>query len=487
MEETMTKIACFILTLSFAAFASCASSENPVDTTGDPDVTPDNPIETPEADIPDVPVDEIVGDETPSGCSGSDTLHLAFKDTQGDPVEGIPVALRCAGAISEAVSDASGTASFSNLDLAAVPVDFTYVHEGKARTILGLGGSRTVPDPFPITVGEVPTEDNRRMSGNVTHAQSGSYVLITSGADATVAMQDVYEMRSPMGTGLPMSVLEFTSTGSVATPIGYSLIEYDYSSTDTTGPDATAASTTFQTASVQLNYDIRPGSPLEQRAAAADTGTSTNRTYTGLRLWAADASDHAWIVGLTTSWTMGSNTDTLVFTWAPSGMAGAAEYYPGALIYDPNYMYYASLQLPDDPSTWSSSYTIHDLPRIPEATPSTPVPFDQVFNVEHPDWARTVSYHIRLSGSAGVVGDVDFMWTVLIHPEIMYFSFSDLPLPSSVQPSDIVPSLNPYLGVSAVAYDADPYENYVLWTDDQWASNHYQSAGIDSRYHIQPP
>lgn len=480
----------FILSVivTFAAFTACAKGSKPTEDTGtDPDIIDNTPADT-DVDTTDTVGDDVAVDDTgPDTCSGPDTLTIEFTDRSDNPVSGIPVALRCAGDFFEATSDASGRVSFSNLDLENIPVDLTYIHDNMARTVLGLGGSRTVPDPFPITVGEEEEEEEVRiMRGNVVHNQADSYVIVTTDIDVDIIILDNYELRSPVGTGLPMSVLEYTSTGATANFIGYSLFTYDTPPEGTNGPEASAAACTFQNVSVLLNFELRGDSPMRNRLLASDDPPYPNRAYAGIRMWAADADENAWLAGLTTNWNKGDSSDTLEFGWALAGLESAADAYPSAFIADPNFMYYVGLQLPDDPSTWSS-FTVHDTPWIPGLSPSTPIPFDHIITVDHPDWAKTISYHIRLSSGSGVLGNTEFIWSVLTHPETASFSFAKLPWPSSISYSDIIPPLTLFVGVSGVAYDADPYENYILWTDDEWGTEHYQSAGVDSRFLIDRP
>jgi len=455
----------------------------------DPDVPPDDvqPDDAQDVEADDVTVDDVPVDDGPlPSCNGSGTLTLAFSDLSGAPVQGIPVALRCGDRVLEATSDAGGLATFSGLDL-SVAVDTTYVYNNLARSMLGLGGSRTVPSPFPITVGEEPPVDVRVVDGSVTHAQPDSWVIVTSGYDADVTNQDTYEFRSPIGTAIPMSVLEYTSTGSTATPIGYSLTTYDTPAEGDPGPAASAAAATFESKSVMLHFDIRSDSPLRNRLIATDEGSYPNRTLAGIRYWAADASENMWIVGLTTFWNKGDADDTLTFHWIQSAIDGAADTYPSLLVIDPNYMYYVSMPLPEDPDAWPASFTVNDTPQIAGINPTTPVPFDHTFPVDHPAWASMVSLHIRLSSSSGVLGNEPFLWSVLTHPETTSFSFSSLPWPSTVPMGDVIPNLTLFAGVVGVAYDADPYGNYILWTDDAWAEDHYTSSAIDSRFRIEAP
>ena len=41
--------------------------------------------------------------------------------------------------------------------------------------------------------------------------------------------------------------------------------------------------------------------------------------------------------------------------------------------------------------------------------------------------------------------------------------------------------------MSSRAYDADPYADYILYTDDTWADGHYVGSMGDSRYRIEVP
>ncbi len=462
-------------------------STQPDDGAFDPDLTEDVQPDQPDAEIPDIPVEDVTADDTtPVSCTGTETLALQFSDLDGNPVAAIPVALRCGTDFFETVSDGSGLATFSNLDLSNA-VDVTYIHDGTARSIVGLAGTRTVPNPLPLTVGEEAAETVRIMRGSVVHGTADSYMILTSDIDAEVTTLDSYELRSTIGTGLPMSVLEYTSASDTATPVGYTLTTYDTPAEGSPGPEASAAAATFETRTVLLDYELRADSPLRNRLIASDSGTYPTRSYAGIRIWAADENDKAWFAGFTTNWNRGDAQDTLEVAWVQSALDVAATPYPSALIMDPNFMYYVSLSLPDDPGTWPASFTVHDTPQMQGVSPTTPIPFNHVITVDHPDWARTVGYHIRLSSSNGVLGDVEFLWTVVTHPETASFSFAELPWPTDVPYSDVIPNLTLFVGTTGAAYDADPYENYILWTDDEWYAQHFQSFGVDSRFLIEGP
>ena len=106
-----------------------------------------------------------------------------------------------------------------------------------------------------------------------------------------------------------------------------------------------------------------------------------------------------------------------------------------------------------------------------------------------PDWATFfVSYHIRLPESGGALFQDHYQWTVIVHPETRSFRFPDLPWPESMDYSDVLMSAGTLrFGYSARAYDADPFADYVLWTDDAWAETHHLASMGDSRYIIQRP
>jgi hypothetical protein len=453
----------------------------------DPDLTEDVQPDQQDVDAQDIPAEDVVTDDTtPVSCAGSETLTLQFSDYEGNPVSGIPVALKCGTDVFDTTSDAGGLASFGSLDLSNT-MDVTYIYDRMARSILGLAGTRTVPDPLPLTVGEPPEETVMIMRGGVTHNQTDSIVIVTSDVDADITRVDRYELRSTLGTGHPMSVLEYTTTGTTATPVGYSLMTYDFTAEGSPGPDVSAAAATFETKTVMLDFDLRSDSPLRNRLLASDEEVYPNRLIAGIRIWSADAEDRAWLAGLTTNWNKGDTQDTLEVAWMQSALDAADSVYPSALILDPNYMYYISLSLPDDPGSWPSSFTVHDTPQIPGLSPTTPIPFDHAITVDHPGWARTIGFHIRLSSGSGVLGNADFVWSVVTHPETGSFSFASLPWPSGVPYSDVIPNLTLFVGVTGVAYDADPYDGYILWTDEEWYSQHFQSYGVDSRFLIEGP
>ena len=492
----MKKAALALFVGLFAVVSACADAGDEVDTGTDFDVVQEDMAMDPDADgpvgdIPDVTPDgtdvEPEGELPPVHCSGSDTLRIEFKDFDENTVEGIPVALKCGDDQFEATSDSSGLVSFDNLDLAAIPVDFTYIHDNRARSFVGLGGARTVPDPLPIIVGEEEDPPTTQMRGDTVHNEEGSWVVITTDFAYRLTTEDRYEVRTGIGTDLPMSILEYTTTGPVATPIGYAFTRYDTPETGVDGPEANAPAYTFTNTSLRLDYDLRTGSPLSERLLSSDEDTYPNRLYTGVRIWGGDDQDNIWICGLTTQWATTETADTLHVAYAPAGLSEATDVYASVLLLDPSYMYYVNVQLPDDPSTWPEAIDVHDTPEIPGASTPVAIGFDEPITVDYPEWASTISYHIRSSSSAGVMGDPLYMWTVRTHPETGSFKFSDLPWPSTVEYSSVLMPVTTFIGIVGIAYDADPYEGYVLWTDDEWGTDHYLSVGVDSRFLFERP
>lgn len=440
--------------------------------------------------------EDAAGEEAaPGRCAGGDTLTLKFSDYDGNPLQGVEVALRCGTDTFEATSDAAGQATFADVDTSPGTIDFTSVYEGYAVTMLGIGGTRTIPSPFSFTRGASTTATTRTMRGDVAHAASGSWVFMIP--DGRLTKGDRYEVTAPVGAGLPMSVLEYTTTGAVATPVGYTLAPYDTPALGTDGPDATAsAGAVFQTESVTVDYTLAAASPLKQRELAADEATQSTRFYTGLRLfgWDAGDEDNGWICGFTTAWTKGDTSDTIAFAWVPAALA-AADLVRGSLtVIDPDFLYGAFYYLKGDPSTWGS-IAVHDLPQVPGVAPAITVPFDREFVVNHPAWPglhTIVSYYVRLS-SGSPIFSAPTLWIVVTSPETTSFSFPTLPWPSDVELREVIPSAGTlFLGVQATSFDADPYEGYVNWNDETWGwsdagPNHFNDVTIDTRYQLGRP
>ncbi len=116
-------------------------------------------------------------------------------------------------------------------------------------------------------------------------------------------------------------------------------------------------------------------------------------------------------------------------------------------------------------------------------------PFDRLIEVSWPDWTDAFqSYHIRLPESGGALFQDHYAWVVIVHPETVSFSFPDLPWPEAMGYDEaLFPGITHRWGMSSRAYDADPYADYVLYTDDTWAESHYVASMGDSRYRIEVP
>lgn len=487
-RESLTTILACILAL---ATSGCAEGDDPTPTDTATDTVVDTGSDTPTDTATDSPADTVT--DMPTTCEGTETLTLELLDADDAPVADIPVALKCLDRVDQATSDADGLVTFENLDLASIPVDITWVHQGLARSYVGLGGDRTVPDPFTFHVEVAETEETDiSMVGDIVHTVEDSWVLITTvGTGYELTQLDRYEVGTPPGgTDLPMFVIEYTSTGRVATPVAYQVITYDSPATD--GGEGPAADLTGgsvpPTRDFTVTFDIDTESEMFNAwfPQELDTGGS-NRLIEGARMVGTDADERFMFFGFTTNWSGGFSTPTITVTWIPEGLDLVTEYSPDFWITDRERNMFAVFPMQGEPDTWTT-FTVNDLPDMSTFDEGTPIPFDFEIPVHFPDWTDAfMSYHIRFNDSYGALSQTRYQWVATVHPETTSFSFADLPWPTGASMDTVLPDVTLRFGVIARCYDADPYTDYVLWTDDTWAETHYAATLANSRYVMSNP
>lgn len=406
-------------------------------------------------------------------CVGSDTLNLQFKDWRGNLVEGVVVALRCLDDQFETVSDEDGIASFENVDITSQTVDFTYVYSGEPEffdavgSFLGVGGSRPIPDPLSLTLIQ-NDDDYSWMEGPVSHSLLGSWILTnTYPSDGfNMTQGSSYGQLSMVGENLKMAVFECESSGESLEPFGYSLIDYDFLMGAVEGPEANAEPAAFESATIQLQFDISEDSPLHDRSTDIE-----HFGYGSVFVHALDSAGRFHLAGITTSWEKGDTMDTLEVAWVPDEIEAAEAIDVYARISDPAYQ--ASIHLPDDPELWLS-HTFYDLPEIP-GFDAEPISFSGEIEINHPEWASMVSFFL-----AFFLETFDKGWEISVHPETVSFSLSSLPWPSSIDRSDFFhleeDNCWEYGWITATASDDDPFNNYIYWTDPAWRDEHWTSV-----------
>jgi len=462
------------------------------DTLPDPDAA-EEPADVPQEDGIEDPAEE----EAPETCSGSDTLTLEFVDGDENPVEGVAVALRCLSEVSEATSGSDGRVSFDNLDLAATPVDFTYVYWEKAFSVVGMGGDTPIPNPLQISLDLVTEDLTVNMQGDAVHSTPGSMIMLVSYTSwFNVITGDRYTIRSGLGTDLGLTAYEFVYEGDDVNLLAYSYQTYDLPSAGMEGPVvAPSASADIRTRTVQLDFDLAPGSPLQDKVIsriepiALATSGAVPAGY--------DSFDNMMSAGLTTSWVEGETSDTLEISWAQDGVDVIVTNLSLLLINDLDFTAAFRMMLPQDPADWEDSYTVHDVPEIPGQEPEVPLTFDQTIDVAHPDWAApysVMSYNIRLSGIQPSFGIAPYRWCVTVHPDVDSFSFADLPLPSTITYDDLFMGSSMWTGVAVVSYDEDPVQDAELVANSRcglaysnFGPNFFKAAASDLRYEIETP
>lgn len=487
--------------IACVALAGCAGGGNGEDTGTDADA----PVDMTEGT--DVPVDteedgDAVADPTdedapPAACEGSESFTLEFLDPDDAPLEGVEVVLVCGTDMSlEQTSGSDGRVTFEGLNLSATPVDFTYWYDddddekGVARTWLGAGGpARTLPDPLSLNLGREEEETLPTMTGDLVHSATDSYILVfVEGGGADVTQEDRYEVDTMDGTGLTLYAIEWTSTGAAGTPVGYQVLTYDTPTGGADGPTVGPCSSSLSTNSFTVTFDVDPENSSILAAELPTDEPFTNRLISGARLSGLDADEDFHFFGMTMNWSGGFSTPTVDVAWIPEGLTNVTEPYLAMWLVDNERNSWAIFPMPDDPTTWST-FTVNDAPTMGTLDMHTRLPFNTEIPVEPPDWAEMfMTYHLRLPDSGGAIFQETYQWVVIVHPETTSFRFSDLPLPSTVDHGDVLFSgITHRLGVSARAYDADPYADYVLYTDDTWAETHHLGSMGDSRYQMIVP
>jgi hypothetical protein len=494
-------LACLAVALVALGCGGGGGGDDGRDTATDPDVTGDTAMDTsPEVTVdtladtaPEVTEDTIedaVEEELPASCEGDDSLVLEFLYPDGSPVAGVPAALSCLGEQRTAPSGPGGLVTFGNLDLSHT-VDFTFVHESTAYTVVGAGGTRELPEPLTFVVDdpEAAEPDPVPMEGDIVRSTADSWVAIASYAPHWVqTQQDRYEVYTPEETDLTLVAIEYTSDGDTAVPLGYLIVDYDAPTGGADGPtlDFTSPDGTLDSVEVTVDYDLVADSPLTDFVLPVDAGAHSTRLSTGLRIVGYDELDRFMMYGLTMSWTSGTS-DVLDVAYIAEGVTASTSI-AGELILedeDRNYLYLHNLST--DPATWTS-VTVHDLPQLPGLDVSTPVYFATEIPVSFPSWTDAVmQYHIREQGFWGVLDMSEEMrWNVTVHPETASFTFDDLPWPDSVAWEDVLPPASYRFGAIASHYEDDPYVDYRLW-DDEWSDANWFGFGNDSRYRIITP
>lgn len=445
--------------------------------------------------------------EIPEHCSGSDTLRLEFKDDDGNLLEGVHVALKCLNDQFETNTNENGIASFGNLDLAAFPVDITGVHEKSAYTLTDIGGSRTVPDPLPIflwleeyVVDPVP--DTVRMQGNIIRNQPGSWVLMSIGEYTQIAddNDETYSFNLIPATNLPLSAIEYTLEDEVATPIAFSLIRFDVPGEGEPGPDVAPIPVTFHTASLEVVFDLRADSPLNDARQSfldfRDGFVLDSRDRCGIQIIASDNDDgcwrehwlNCWRGGLTTSWTPGASSHTLEVAWVEEAVAGAPLVENYLYIYGSNILSSSAwANLPDNPETWSP-VIIHDAPDIIERSfeEYPDIVFEEDLSIRIPAGVQLVRYNLD-----AVLEEERHHWLIETPSERTIMNFSKLPWPHAV---DQIEFLGRHPGIGGLtltmqgsSFDVDLFDSYVYWTNEDLTSDPYYILASQGWYTMLDP
>ncbi|MBW2261285.1 MAG: hypothetical protein JRG91_04860 [Deltaproteobacteria bacterium] len=469
------------LMVCIALAFGCAGGNDPEqDTATEPDAVDDAVDVAEEADA----VEDVVDEEVAVSCEGTESLNLEFLDPDDAAIEGVVVVLECGE------SGTDGTVGFDNLNLSVTPVDFTYIHDGVARTWLdAAGASRSLPDPLSLTLGRADDPPMDTMYGDLVHQAEDTLILVTTEGGGIDLTRDVrYEVGTKAGTGLTLYAIEWSSTGTAGTPLGYQIITYDAPTGGADGPTVGPTTETLSTVDLTLTFNVDPDHSSIMQAWLPTDDPNSNRTIAGARLAGLTAAEDFLFLGLTMNWAGGFSSPTLTVAWIPEGLTAVTDLYPDLWLVDRERNSWAIFRLPDDPSSWTS-FTVNDTPRIPGFDMAVIAPFDEIIEVQFPDWTDAFqSYHIRLPESGGALFQDSYSWTVIVHPETESFSFPDLPWPSATGYDEaLFPGITHRFGVSSRAYDADPYADYVIYTDDEWGTNHYVGSMADSRYRIEVP
>jgi len=486
--------------LLFIAACDCNTTLDPVvplDGGHDPVDPADAEGQDPDVDFP----EEVEEEPAAPTCDGDETLSIRIVDLLGADLEGTRVAVGCLGNVTEGELDAQGRVAFPGLNFSSVPVDLTVVFVGAepvgALTILGIGGERPVPDPFILEViaQDPPAPQTVVMRGDVVHHAENSTVVVSvqNGYD----WLDPYTVSTPVGAGLPMDVFEYTSEDDVATVLGHSRITYDAPYEEGQGPTAEAAAGGIAQNTIDVTYDLADRSPLRYHMVPSDEdwmglGGGPSRLYTGVNIYAFDARDNWTFGGFSTSWLVGREADSVGYAWAPAVLAAADRVLPTVKIYDGAGAYGVAICPRGDPGTWGP-IKVHDLPPSPGLDRAVPVTMETEIQMVRPEWDNpfggsesihaAMIYQILEEPNGHVMPMfMGFVrWQVMPMPGVASFRWADLPWPASVDMSEVLPTIGGF-GITANAFDADPFEGHAWFTSTDWFYNNLVSISMDWRF-----
>jgi hypothetical protein len=306
---------------------------------------------------------------------------------------------------------------------------------------------------------------------------------------------DPYQRRAPAGgTDLPIAFLEYTAASGTATSTGFARTTFDTPASGSPGPAADAdSSATFEMLDVTLGFDLSATSPVHDRMVAEDGPLYMTRQHFGLYLHDVDEDaggediNYHVQVGITTSWAKGTDSDDLTLSYVPAAILNEA--FASVVISDHN-GYWSTVTYPDWPITDGATISVRDVPTLTGVDDVTvPLDMDDAIAVAYPDWSGVVAVTLYLSTGFGAF-DPESLWSVLVPPEGATFRFSDLPLPSSVAASDILPSGTTapqiFLSVGGIEVDGDPFEGYQGWTVENWWDERFIGRSLDGRFRFEP-
>ncbi|HOX44424.1 MAG TPA: hypothetical protein PK668_12545 [Myxococcota bacterium] len=409
-------------------------------------------------------------------CAGSETLNVVFLTAGSEaPLAGIPVAIRCLDQTYEAESDASGRVSFPGLALGQRTFSLTFLQPGSyARSIVGLGGGRPLPDPLVI---HRPDDGPAYswMRGDCSHLEAGSYLWIYGSIWMNYSLTGRYGLNSLYATGQRLVAVEYTSDGSTATPLGFARVDYDWLGTGD-GPTIAPEASVLPTATLQLDFELAADSPVKDATLPSDGPDGSNRVLTGVMLWGP-------LTGFTSSWTGDWTSAVVEVAYVPDALAGRQSAYLD-LWDDQSEDWYYRLALPLDPATWTS-VTVPDLPAIQGIAPGGTLDMHTPIPVELPAWATqaALQYSIRQVAAGADV----YRWAVIVFPEVGSFTLADVAWPSSVPLGDYLPAgADLRMGPTVATWDEDPYAQCkVCW--DSVFRDASRTWMVNESYVLLPP
>jgi hypothetical protein len=226
-------------------------------------------------------------------------------------------------------------------------------------------------------------------------------------------------------------------------------------------------------ATVRVEYDIRDGSPFHFL-----DWENFPRTQDGVLMHGVDSDENVWLEGIMTSWISGVSHDTAELAWTEEALGEAvrSSAYVSVSAQNPtgplNY-YSAYAVLPDNPADWTS-VTIHDPPEILEPDVTGPLPFDEEIFMRIPARVDLVRYSVWIVASNDMA-----LWFIETPSDGTSIVFGSLPWPSSVSRREFLMPDGielPWLMTQGNAYNADPFDNYILWSDLSWGGSHFVSS-----------